>query len=197
MRLYEIDKQISEDMICEGLMDSIRQYVGDKVTNAVSVVNNTASAMIVIYKVASNPEYLDTITFLLKKAIKQKMKALGSNPIIQKLMMAVRKVFPTGRGITDFIKAIFLVSILNVLGMAAAKAKDWIKSQVEDGIKQFLSVAANKVVSLDAIVGAMTNANGIFGLLSALGIANEVLFEILDYMNKKIVNAPGQRTITA
>ena len=74
MRLYEIDKQISEDMICEGLMDSIRQYVGDKVTNAVSVVNNTASAMIVIYKVASNPEYLDTITFLLKKAIKQKIK---------------------------------------------------------------------------------------------------------------------------
>lgn len=192
MRLYEIDQQISDEMLCEGLMDSIRQYVGDKVTSTVAVVNNTASAMLVIYKVASNPEYLETITFLLKKAIKQKMKALGTNPIIQKLMMGIRKVFPAGRGITDFIKALFLVSILNVLGMAAAKAKDWIKGQVEDGIKQFLSVAVNKVISLDSIIGAMSNANGIFSLLTALGIANEVLFEILDYMNKKIVSAPGQ-----
>lgn len=172
-------------------MDSIRQVVGDKISSTVSTVNNTATAMVVIYKVASDEKYLDTITFLLKKAIKQKIKALGQSPVISKLVKAMWVVFPQGRSIKDFLKALFLVSILNVLGMAMSKAKDWLKGQVEDQVMGFIKGAANRVMNLDSLVGAMSNANAIFGFLAAIGVANEVLFKILDYMNEKIVNAPG------
>lgn len=194
MRLREIDHSTADDLLCEGLMDSIRQYVGDKVSDTVKVVNNTATAMTVIYKVASTPSYLETITFLLKKGIKQKIKALGVNAFTKPLMEGISRMFPKGRGIVDFIKALFMVAILNVIGMMATKVKEWVLGQVQDTVVEFIKTAAAKVLSLDSIVASMSNANGIFALLSALGIANEVLFEVLDYMNKKIVNAPGQAT---
>ncbi len=172
-------------------MDSIKQIVGDKISSTVTVVNNTATAMVVIYKVASDPKYLDTITFLLKKAIKQKIKSLGTNPLIAPLIKAMWAMFPKNRNVQDFLKALFIVSILNVIGMAMAKAKDWIKGQVEDQLVSFIKSATAKVMNLDSLIAAMGNANAIFGLMAALGVANEVLFRILDYMNDKIITAPG------
>jgi hypothetical protein len=173
-------------------MDSVKKALGGKVDQAVTVVNNTASALQVFYKIGTNPEYLDTVVFLIKKDIKQKLKALGNGPIMTKFREFVDKIFPAGRKLLDFVKCCIICAALKFVGGLVEKfntAKkvggqmlDQIKDQAQDVVGELLQ----KMTGLDTMVNGLTQASGVFAILKGLGIANELLFELLTNVNKKI-----------
>lgn len=181
MRAYEIvglnEGYLTEEMLIEGFVDSLARAVGNKVQEQITVVNNTATAMVVLYKAVSNPQYLETITFLLKKQIKTNLKQFPDGPFKQ----AIVKVFPQGRGLKDFLKALLLEATVKGVMKAGKLAKAEALDQIKD-----------QVLNLESLLGLAANGVGIFQVLKALGIANEVLFEMLTYLNTKIMTAPVQ-----
>lgn len=181
MRAYEIvglnEGYLTEQMLIEGFVDSLARAVGNKVQEQITVVNNTATAMVVLYKAVSNPQYLETITFLLKKQIKTNLKSFPDGTFKQ----AIVRMFPQGRGLRDFLMALLLEATVK----GVMKAGKLMKAEALDQIK-------DQVLNLESLLGLASNGVGIFQVLKALGIANEVLFEMLTYLNNKIMNAPVQ-----
>ena len=198
MRLYEIQgfgACASEDILLEGWIDSVKKTLGDKVDQAVTVVSNTASALQVFYKIGTNPEYLESVTFLIKKDIKQKLKALGDGPIMSKLRDFVVKIFPQGRKLLDFVKCCIICAALKLVGdlvdkyNSAKKIGSEVIDNVKDKAKEVVGGLIQQMSGLDQMVNQLTQASGIFSILQALGIANDLLFELLTNVNKKIQSA--------
>lgn len=195
MRLYEIQgfgAYPNEDLLLEGWLDSVKKSLGNKVDQAVTVVNNTASALQLFYKIGTNPEYLDTVVFLIKKDIKNKLKALGDGPIMTKFREFVWKIYPEGRKLLDFVKCCIICATLKLVGglvekyNSAKKVGTEIINNVRDQAQEIVGGLIKNMVGLDQMVGSLTQASGVFAILQGLGVANELLFELLTNINKKI-----------
>jgi hypothetical protein len=174
--LYE-STTLEEALLYEAFMANLVKMAGDKLNQQVSNVSNAATAAQVLYKVMSKPEYTDTATFLLKKAIKTRLKNLDDGPLKQ----AVLDKFPPGRSAKDFLKGLVMISVLN----AVAVAKGAVKAQVLDTI-------SDSILNIDNIVTQIlgASAGGIGTVFSTLGIANTILFQVLTDINAKIASAP-------
>jgi hypothetical protein len=194
MKLYEVTGfgNLSEDMLVEGFLDSVKKALGSKIDQAVTSVSNTATALQVFYKVGSNPEYLDTATFLLKKRIKNYLKSFGDGPVITKLKALMDRIFPNGRGMMDFIKCCVLVAALAGVNAIMNKVReamnlaDQAKNLVVEKSTEMITGLISKLTNLDSLVKSLTNASGIFSLIEGIGVANKLLFQTLDEVNKKI-----------
>lgn len=169
---------LEETIINEAFLNDLARMVGNKAKEQVAVVNNTMTAAQVLYKVCSNQQYLESMTFELKRAIKQRLKALPDG----RLKSAVVAKFPQGRGMKDFFAALALVSVLNTV----TASRNMIKDQVLDTI-------VNNVVNLDALIGHLLSAgSGALGaVFKGLGVGNTILFSILTDLNKKIQGTPA------
>lgn len=179
MRYHEFSKTtIEEALLQEAFLNDLAKMVGNKAKEQVTVVNNTMTAAQVLYKVCSNQRYLESMTFELKRAIKQRIKQLPDG----KLKQAIIDKFPQGRGLKDFFAALVLVSVINTI----AASRNMIKDQVLDTI-------VNNVVNLDALIGHLLSAgSGALGaVLKGLGVGNTILFSVLTDINKKLVNLPA------
>lgn len=177
MRYYEFshlaESNLNETLLNEAFLDSVKKAIGNKVTQQVSNVTNTASALEVMYKVISDPKYLETTVFELKRSIKNKIKSLPDG----QFKKAVIAAFPQGRGLRDFLKGLLLVSVINVVIAAKGAVKD-----------QAMETIISNVVNLENIIGQLINI-GISGLgpvMKSLGIANVILFQVLADINNKI-----------
>lgn len=195
MRIYEtvgFQSYLTEEMILEGFLDSIKQSIGSKVDQAVTTVSNTVSALQVLYKIGTSPQFLDTATTMMKKQVRTMLKNLQSGEMVKKFVDLMTRLIPSGQNITDFLKmcliaaaTTFVKSVVDKfssLAKTGSEAANTIKDQAVDAIKTMLSQFAG----IDGIVGNLTQASGIFAVLDNLGIANKLLFELLDYINKKI-----------
>lgn len=173
--LYE-SATLEEALLYEAFMANLMKMVGNKLNQQVSNVTNAVTAAQVLYKVMSKPEYTETATFLLKKAIKIKLKTMEDGPLKQ----AVSSKFPPGRSAKDFLKGLVIICVLNAVGVA----KDTIKAQALDTI-------TNSIVNIDNIVAQILSAStgGIGTVISTLGIANTILFQVLSDINEKITTA--------
>ena len=176
MRYSEISQPsaLNEAVINEAFLNDLAKRLGDKAKEHVTVVNNTVTTAQVLYKVCSNPSYLESMTFELKRAIKARLKALPNG----KLKNAITNKFPQGRGLKDFFAALALISVLNTVVASKGIIND-----------QALNVVINNVVNLDAIIGHLLSAGaGALGAtFKALGVGNTVLFSVLTAINKKLV----------
>lgn len=195
MRLYEIQgfgAYPNEELLIEGWLDSVKKALGDKVDQTVQTVSNTAAALQVFYKIGTNKEYLETVTFLIKKDIKQKLKNLGDGPIMAKLKQLVMKIFPEGRGLMDFIKGCIICAVLKMANSlvdkfnSAKKIGGQVLDNVKDQAQEVVGNLLQKMTGLDTMVNQLSQASGIFTILQALGIANDLLFELLTNINSKI-----------
>lgn len=168
-----------EDAILhEAFLANLAKMVGNKAKDQVTVVTNAVTAAQVLYKVLSNPQYTETATFLLKKAINTRIRSLTDGAFKQ----AIINKFPEGRTAKDFLKGILLISVLNTV--LAAKAS--VQAQIIDSIK-------SKILNVDALVTQLLGAGavGLSAVFQALGVGNAVIFQVLTDINTKIVNAAG------
>lgn len=183
MRYSEFSKTpsatLEEALLYEAFLNDLAKSVGNKAMGHVAVVNNAATAAQVLYKVCSNPQYLETATFELKRAIKGKLKMMPEG----KLKAAIISKFPDGRSIKDFFSAMALISVINTVALG--------KSLVQD---QAINSVINNIVNLDALIGQMLSAGaaGLGVAFKALGVGNTVLFSILTDINKKIEQSPSK-----
>lgn len=170
---------LEEELLQEAFLNDLAKSVGNKAMGHVAVVNNAATAAQVLYKVCSNPQYLETATFELKRAIKGKLKMMPEG----KLKAAIISKFPDGRSIKDFFSAMALISVINTVALG--------KSLVQD---QAINSVINNIVNLDALIGQMLSAGaaGLGVAFKALGVGNTVLFSILTDINKKIEQSPSK-----
>ncbi len=192
MRLYEIQtlcEYDNDDLLMEGWLESIKGAVGSRIDQTVSVVNNTTTALQVFFKIGSNEEYLETMTYLIKKNIKTNLKALGQGPVIDKFVAFISRIFPQGRKLLDFLKACVLNAVIQFVGGIVEKIGN-IKGAMIDSAKgeaqEVVTTLINKMVNLDSMIGGMSQASGIFTIMKTIGVANEYLFELLNQLNKKI-----------
>ncbi len=175
--LYE-SATLEEALLYEAFMANLVKMAGNKLNQQVSNVTNAVTAAQVLYKVMSNPTYTETATFLLKKAIKTRLKDLEDGPLKQ----AVLSKFPPGRSAKDFLKGLVMISVLNAVTMA--------KGTVQ---AQALETITNSVVNIDNIVTQIlgASAGGIGTVFTSLGIANTILFQVLSDINAKIATIPA------
>lgn len=195
MRLYEIQgfgAYPNEDLLLEGWLDSVKKSLGNKVDQAVTTVTNTATALQVFYKIGTNPEYLDTVVFLIKKDIKQKLKALGNGPIMTKFRTFIMSIYPDGRKLLDFVKCCIICAALKLVGKlvekydSAKKIGGEVVDNIKDKAQEVVGGLVQKMTGLDQMINSLTQASGVFTILQALGVANELLFELLSNVNRKI-----------
>lgn len=176
---------IPQHILVEGFLDNISRAIGNAATKKITTVTNTATALQVIYKAASTPQYLETVTFLLKKSIKTKLKLLPDGPVKK----AIIRMFPQGRELIDFLKGMCLICVVNarlkMVGYAASQGAD----QVADVAKNAATALAQKIVSLDSLLQGATSGTGIFAVMKALEVGNDILFELLTRINQKIAAA--------
>ena len=107
MKIYEtvgFQPYLTEEMILEGFLDSIKQSIGNKVDQAVTTVSNTVSALQVLYKIGTSPQFLDTTVTLMKKQIRSTIKNLQSGEMVKKFTDLMTRLIPSGQSITDFLK---------------------------------------------------------------------------------------------
>lgn len=203
MRLYEIEgfgSSLNEEMLMEGWLDSVKKALGDKVSQGVTAVNNTIAALQVFYKIGTNPQYLESATFLLKKGIKNKLKYLDGGQATTALKNAVIKAYPQGRGLVDFIKGCMIEAVLQAYGKISDTVSS-AKNMTKDGLDQAKDKIfdwAKDMSGLDSMISSMTGANAIFMILRGMGIASDLLFSTLSTINQKIgsiaVNPNSQST---
>lgn len=195
MRLYEIQgfgAYPTEELLLEGWLDSVKKSLGDRVDKTVNVVNNTTAALQIFYKIGTNPEYLESVVFLLKKDIKQKLKALGDGPIMTKFKQFVMKIYPEGRKLLDFVKCCIIATALKFAKglvekfQSAAKAGSEAVNGIKDQAQEVIGNLISKMANLDTMVDSLTQASGVFTILKSLELANDLLFELLTNINKKI-----------
>jgi hypothetical protein len=187
MRLVEIDEKLADQILIEGLIDSMVKKVGDKLDSVITVVNNAQAAMVVLVRVFRNPEYLETMTFLMKKQINASLKYLRENPLLTKIVEGIVRFFPKGRGIKDFLMSCILVAVCNAItGMM-----DRIKQIPFEKVTDFLKNVGEKMMGLDSMVGRIADFSGITTVLSWLELGNELLFATLDGVNEKMKTIPA------
>jgi hypothetical protein len=174
--LFEAET-LEEALLYEAFMSNLVKLAGDKINQQVTNVSNAATAAQVLYKVMSKPEYTDTATFLLKKAIKTRLKNVDDGPFKQ----AILNKFPPGRTGKDFLKGLVIICVLNAVNVA----KGTITAQVLDNVTDSILNIDNLVTQ---ILGA--SAGGIGTVFQTLGIANTILFQVLTDINSKINAAP-------
>jgi hypothetical protein len=129
--------------------------------------------------VLTNPEYLDTMTFLLKKYIKNAMKSISSPAVIQYL----NRIFPTGRTAKDFLKSLFLLPMVNLIKVTMTAANE----QITDTLKEYM---VDTVLNLDKFVNSFlsTGFAGLSQILLGLKLSNVAIFDVLSMLNKKIIS---------
>src|SRR5690349_17962438 len=71
-----IDLVEARSYLAEDFLGSIRQKLGNAIQQNVTAVTNTASALQVIYKIATNTGYLDKVVIQLNKQLYTTLKAL-------------------------------------------------------------------------------------------------------------------------
>jgi hypothetical protein len=180
----DISKELKEAMLTEAMLqeafiDSIAQVLGNKLKAPVTHVANMAQALQVLYRTASDPKHLETMTFLLKKRLAQLIKSLP--PILDKLKQLLVSMIPQGRGIGDFIKALLLVAV--------AKTGTAISMTLQDEAKEaFFAQFLRTVAQIPELVGSVlsTGVSALGNVLQALKIGNTVWFELLNEINSKI-----------
>ena len=176
------EAMLTEAMLQEAFLDSIKQTLGNAVNVHVTNVTNATQALQVLYRVVSDPKYLDTMAFLLKKRLKDIIKSLPTNiRIAVKLKEFLNSMFPEGRTLGDFFKALLLVA-LGKSGLAIAmtikdEAQEALLASIIEAIKQIPQFAGS---ILSGGAGAIGN------VLQSLRIGNAIWFELLTYLNSKI-----------
>lgn len=171
-----LESQLNE-ILLEGFLDSAKQFLDNKVNQSVTVVSNTTQAVQVLYKVCSNPKFLDAMTFLLKKSVSSKLKQCPNS----KLKQAITNNWPQGRTIKDFFVALIYEGLIN------AFSKTFLVAQSADQAKdQVIEWLVSKITSIESWISSAGDATGIFTLFKSLKIGNELVFNTLSYLNKKI-----------
>lgn len=174
MRYHEFSKvSLNEDIINEAFLDSLVKAVGNKAKEQISIVNNSATAAHVLYKVCSNQQYLTTMVFELKRSLKSSLKNMPDN----KVKKVIISKFPNGRTLKDFFVALSLVCVVNAINQTKAMVQD-----------QAIESVVNNLLNIENLIGQMISVgfNGIGMVMKSLGIGNAILFSVLTDINKKI-----------
>lgn len=177
--LTESQIMLNEAVLREAFLDSITKYLGNKTQEAVTNVNNFASSMQVLYQVISDPAKLDTVTFLLKKRLKLIIKSMP--PAAAKLKQYLLAVFPEGRTLKDFFKALLLVA----LGRAGTAIAMQLKDMGQETALNPILIAIQQIPSI--VLEILTQGIGVIAnALQTLHIGNALWFEVLNQINQKI-----------
>lgn len=167
---------IEDQALMEGFIDNLTKIAGNAVKQPFTTVSNSSQGAAVIVKAMTNPTYLDTLTFLMKKYIKNSMKEIKSPQVLS----VINRIFPAGRTAKDFVKALFLLPIVNLIKVSLHASGE----QITDTIKDYLT----KITSLDQLVNTFLSQgfSTITSILSTLKLTNVMFFDILNMLNKKI-----------
>ncbi len=189
MRYYELVEQYDPELrlLEEGFLQTVTQAVANFANRPIQIVNNATGALIVIKNVIGNADTCETVTYLMRKQIVQFLKTL---PEI--ISTQVWKAVPKGYAIVDFLSMLILLPSLKYI---AGK----LKGLIGDGIGDTINNLAEKLANVRQIATGLLNAgaNSIFGVFQGLGLANELLFDVLNTIHTKIKSTapqPAQNT---
>jgi hypothetical protein len=173
---------ITEDAILiEGLLDSLTKMAGSVINSQINTVTNAAQGSAVIAKVVSNPQFLETMTFLLKKYIKNVMKQIRA----PKIIALIDQVFPKGRTLVDFVKALLLLPAVNVIKVSLGVAGDTVSDALQNYvIKSLPTLDQLAQTFIGQGLGALSS------IMSVLKFSNNAFFDVLNMLNAKIKSAP-------
>ncbi len=192
MRFYEIcdDRMaqtlLTEEALREGFIQSIVQKIGEKVAEPVTTVTNAASAMQVLFKIASDRNWLDTCTFLIKKGIKAKLKSMAAYPFLNGLGQLITRIFPQGRDVKSFLIAVVISVVMNSVMMAYSKVTNALKDEFSALVTNTLKTMAN----IDTLIGSVPGIDVLFKVIGMLQVADELLFKLLNDAYAKIKSLP-------
>jgi hypothetical protein len=186
-RVTESKAMLTEAMLREAFLDSIKQTLGNAVNGHVKNVTSMAQALQVIYQTVSDPKRLVAMTFFLKKRLAQFIDALPAQ--FAKLKQVMKSMQPTGNGLGDFIKALLLVALARA-GQALSmtindETKDAVIGQIYQGVLQITQWTGSILVSG---IGALNNA------LQTLHIASAIWFELVNDINKNLIQTSAVLT---
>lgn len=166
----------SEAVLLEGFLDTLKRQVGARILEPVHVVRNSANALAVIYKVTSNPSYLETFTFLLKKRLLSDIRAIPH----EGLRETISRFMPRGRGLKDFLTALVLTCVVSTVFKGHRLAAG-----------EIIDAMMGQLGGLPNLIGSLATGGPIGPVLKTLQIGNDILFAILTTINKKIEGVAG------
>jgi len=170
-----------DTILIEGLLDSLTRMAGSVINSQIKTVTNSAQGAAVIAKVVSNPQFLETMTFLLKKYIKNAIKQIRHPQIIA----LIDRVFPKGRTIVDFVKALLLLPAVNVIKVSLEATGD----SIGDALKDYVTKSLPTLDQLaQTFIGQGLGA--LSSIMSVLKFSNTAFFDVLNMLNTKIKTTP-------
>jgi hypothetical protein len=188
MRLYEFAKPIvlTERMLEENFLDSIKNFIKGQATSGINAVRDAVGAAEVMYKVIRDHKTLISVIHELKEEVIGTVAGIAKLPIISKVgtvfsrfAQYVRKLISTGYGVRDFLLSLGLITIVNMLKKTAV-------SDAVGAVKDYLLAFTVKMSQLAKMVVDTLEVAGFFAIISDLELADDLLFDTLNKINKKI-----------
>jgi hypothetical protein len=189
MRLYEFADTrtiLTEEMLRESFLNSVKDFLGTQAGATVLAVRDAFGAAQVIYKVIRSHQVLVSVVHELKTEIAEGVTKLAKLPMMAKVGKTfrkfagfARKLLTGGYGVKDFLQSLGLIAMVNMLKkLSISLAVDQLKDLLVELTVQASALAERIVSTLDLM--------GFFALITALKIANDLLFETLNSINRKI-----------
>lgn len=173
MRYCEI---IIESQLHEGFLDAIASKVGGMVKKPFQMVNNTTTSLIVMSNVLTDETKCETICFLLRKQLGRQLQGMP-----QIVRAKLQRVIPRGYSPRDFLGMLVLLPALSFIGQKSRDIKG-------DTLGEMSTALIGKLTNLNGIVNGIVSAgaNGIFGAFQMLGLADQLLFGVLNGIHQKM-----------
>lgn len=204
MRYYEIDQKqflpahsviLQENInrvIAEGFIDNAKKYLGDKVNQTITSVNNATTVVQLLYKVTTIPQWLQTTSSLLRKSIRAILKTLPNSAL--KTIIVDKYNKNQNINLTSFFINIILLVVLKYFSKSflMKRAQDDSQDVVKDSIdwKAVQEFLVGKITNIETWISQVGDATGIFTILKWLKIGNDLLFQTLTNIWNKIRSIP-------
>ena len=179
--------------IVEGFLDSAKKLLGDKVNQTITSVNNATTAVQLLFKVATIPEWLETTCGLLRKYIRSILKSMPDSALKALIQDKYTKYSSTNHLTSFFINIILLIVLKYfsksfLMKRAQDDAQDAAKDSVNwKAVQEFL---VGKISNIETWISGVGDATGIFTILKWLKIGNDLLFQTLTNIWTKIRSIP-------
>ncbi len=175
---------ISEQMIYENFIDSIKKYASEKWNKAVTTITGWKDAAFLIGKTIDNPELLTSLFHQIWKNFKRntytKFKSLLEKTGLKDYIPIVNKVIDKITALTGWQKFLAAISVASITTYIVTK----LSSLSVEGLKKWI-IAYFSDEALNNIFSKLTDFSTYVGWLQPIIKGTEILFDILEPIIEK------------
>jgi len=180
-------------VIVEGFIANAKKFLGNKVNQTITSANNATTAVQLLLKIATIPEWLNTTCSLLRKSINSILKSMPNSALKAQIEGKYKKYSSTNHLTSFFINVILLVVLKYfsksfLMQRAQDDAQDVAKDSIDwKAVQEFL---VGKISNIETWISTVGDATGIFTIIKWLKIGNDLLFQTLTNIWNKIRSIP-------